>query len=290
MVLTRLKKVVQRIKDLLYLMDNPHISREESKRSTLIFLLYLIVILSLFPLTSGVIEQVSYKLNGYIFFYSLFYIPLLGAIIFRHKISSNTITFLIILSAYLLGTYFLISEAFYGASILLYLGIVIITSYFLGFKIGMLSLAICIISMVVAGHSFIDGILIMDYRILNSYKHWVTWASIIILFSIISMLISVSLLLIQRKIISSLNYAEKKTTELNMLNDELTNLKKGLEDIIETRTSELETKNKKLIESNTKLKELNMELERLNALFVGREFRIKELKEKVKELEKASRT
>ena len=100
------------------------------------------------------------------------------------------------------------------------------------------------------------------------------------------MLISVSLLLIQRKIISSLNYAEKKTTELNELNEELTHLKKDLENIIDSRTSELETKNKRLIESNTKLKELNMELERLNALFVGREFRIKELRDKIKTLEK----
>lgn len=51
----------------------------------------------------------------------------------------------------------------------------------------------------------------------------------------------------------------------------LQNHQMQLENIIKARTSELEEKNK--------------ELERLNKLFVGREFRIKELKERVKELE-----
>ena len=47
--------------------------------------------------------------------------------------------------------------------------------------------------------------------------------------------------------------------------------KEKLEVLVQERTAELEEKNK--------------ELERLNDIFIGREFRIKELNDKVKELE-----
>lgn len=61
-------------------------------------------------------------------------------------------------------------------------------------------------------------------------------------------------------------------TESKKTQKELDNYRKNLEELVKERTAELEEKNK--------------ELKRFNKLFVGREFRIKELKNKVKELEK----
>ena len=52
---------------------------------------------------------------------------------------------------------------------------------------------------------------------------------------------------------------------------ELKKYKTNLEDIVAERTKELEEKNKKLAE--------------FNKLFIGREFRIKELKDKIEKLE-----
>jgi PAS domain S-box-containing protein len=63
------------------------------------------------------------------------------------------------------------------------------------------------------------------------------------------------------------NITERKAVEV-----ELEKHREHLEDLVRERTKELEDK--------------NAELERYNKLFVGREFRIKELKEKVKELER----
>jgi PAS domain S-box-containing protein len=60
-------------------------------------------------------------------------------------------------------------------------------------------------------------------------------------------------------------------TEQKKTEEELENYRKNLEDLVKERTHDLEEKNK--------------ELEKYNQLFVGREFRIKELKERVKELE-----
>jgi len=60
--------------------------------------------------------------------------------------------------------------------------------------------------------------------------------------------------------------------ERRKVEDELEKHREHLEELVKERTVELEKK--------------NVELERFNKLFIGREFRIKELRDKVKELEK----
>jgi len=60
--------------------------------------------------------------------------------------------------------------------------------------------------------------------------------------------------------------------------EELSKYREHLEEIVKERTAELERANKDLAEKNA-------DLERMHQLFVGREFRIKELRDKVKELE-----
>ena len=61
-------------------------------------------------------------------------------------------------------------------------------------------------------------------------------------------------------------------SEIKKVETELEKHKENLEELVKERTQELQEK--------------NMELENFNKLFVGREFRIKELKDKIKDLEK----
>ncbi len=63
----------------------------------------------------------------------------------------------------------------------------------------------------------------------------------------------------------------RDVTERKQNEAELEKYKKHLEELVKVRTAELE--------------ERNVELERMNSAFVGREFRIKELRDRVKELE-----
>jgi methyl-accepting chemotaxis protein len=85
----------------------------------------------------------------------------------------------------------------------------------------------------------------------------------------------------------------ERTKELKKTSDELSEYKEHLENLVEKKTRELQEMNENLSqmneelnEKNTELESANDELENFNKLFVGREFRIKELKEKVSVLEK----
>jgi PAS domain S-box-containing protein len=75
---------------------------------------------------------------------------------------------------------------------------------------------------------------------------------------------------------TQIDITERKRVEeeIRKLNEELRRLNDELEERVKRRTAELEEKNK--------------ELSRMNKLFVGRELRMVELKEKIKELEKAA--
>lgn len=64
------------------------------------------------------------------------------------------------------------------------------------------------------------------------------------------------------------------TTESKQAEEELEKHREHLEELVKERTAEVEEK--------------NAELERMNKLFVGREFRIKELRDRIEELEKGA--
>ena len=74
-------------------------------------------------------------------------------------------------------------------------------------------------------------------------------------------------------------------TEREHAKDELEKHHEHLEELVEKRTAELEGKTVELEGKAAELVEKNAELERMNDVFVGREFRIKELRDRIKELE-----
>jgi methyl-accepting chemotaxis protein len=79
-----------------------------------------------------------------------------------------------------------------------------------------------------------------------------------------------------------INEKENSIMKLHQAQKELNKHRENLEQLIKKRTVQLEKKNKELLEKNK-------ELEHYNQLFIGRELRIKELKEKISNMEKSSR-
>lgn len=75
-------------------------------------------------------------------------------------------------------------------------------------------------------------------------------------------------------------------TKRKKMEKELLKAHEELEKRVKEKTAELKKTNEKLLENSKKLKKQLDELERINKIMVGRELRMKEMKEKIKELEK----
>ncbi len=131
------------------------------------------------------------------------------------------------------------------------------------------------------------------FELIKLYSEWfIIGLAFIIILSIILIMNRIANI----RLISYKGFLEQKVTErtaeLKASNLELKKHRNNLEAKVKKRTEEIETineelksSNEELIISNEKLNKANKELEEFNDLFIGREFRIKELRDKIKILE-----
>ena len=263
----------------------PLLSIEEDKKKTLNLILYITAGIGMISVVLSILEYIQYgfKISSFLFF--VLYSPILFAFIFKSKLEMNTISRLIIGSAYLVGVYIMKNEGFFGATLLIFIAISVYATLLLGIKEGIIVVLLSVLSIILAAFLFVNENLDIQSLILTSYKNYLTWLNITITFIMLALVLNVSIYRIQRKLVNSFKYSELKAIELSKTNEELNNLKNELESKVLERTNEIKANNEALMKSNSDLKIVNDELERLNQLFVGREFRIKELRDKVKELE-----
>lgn len=127
-------------------------------------------------------------------------------------------------------------------------------------------------------------------------RNYITWVDV-----------NASIVFDEKNKIKYVTISFNDTTKQKLAEEELTKHREHLEELVKERTSEAEEKTAKLEktqqsltllmkdvnksrnelnDSNEELEKKYIELERYNSLFAEREFRIKELRDKVKELEK----
>ena len=263
----------------------PLLSIEEDKKKTLNLILYITAGIGMISVVLSIFEYMQYGFKISSFLFLVLFSPILVAFIFKSKLEINTISSLIIGSAYLIGVYVMKNEGFFGASLLIFIAISVYTTLLLGIKEGILVVFLSVLSIFLAALLFVNENLDVQTVILTSYKNYISWLNMTVTFIMLALVLNVSIYRIQRKLVNSFKYSELKAIELSKTNEELNNLKNELESKVLERTNEIKTNNEALVKSNSDLKIVNDELERLNRLFVGREFRIKELRDKVKELE-----
>ena len=254
------------------LVDDPEISIEEDKLQTINLVLYITNILGIIAVGGAIIESIMFGFLEVGLLYVVFFSPFLFAMAFRKQLSIKTISILIISSGYLIAAYIMMLEGFFGASLIVFLTVVIFATFLLGLKEGIITLSICLLSIFVASFLFIGDVLEVHPAILSSHKKWITWVNVFLTFLLLSTVLALSISRIHKKLQKALELSQNKTDQLSRSNEELSQIKKHLEELVKERTNELAIK--------------NIELERFNKLFVDREFRIKELRDKLKEFAK----
>jgi hypothetical protein len=265
--------------------DNPLMSFEEDKEKLLGLILFLMNILAVPSIIAAVLEYALFEKSFAGLMYIVFFFPIIIALLFRKKISYKHVVYLIIFSAYMIGTLIIYNEGFFGSAIPIYITMVALCTLLLGFREGIILLAVCFATLIVASILFSTNLLHISNEIKESSTKIISWIAVIVSFPYLGGIIAFIIARINKKLIANLNYNKNQANLLEAANNELLSIKNNLEELVKKRTSEIEEKTNLLLESNNILKQKNQEMENYNRLFVGREFRIKELKDKIKELE-----
>lgn len=280
------------MKKFLNITSNPNETLQDVRIQLLHWIIIVINILGIPVVTIGFIEALS--LNHFIaaYLYLICYSPILLVTIFRKKISFNLSAGMILLSVYIIGVFNLIIYGFSGASTPIFFTLLVLTTVFFDIKAGFRAVILCLLPMIIIGFLYIQNKLSLDITLQEINTFPISWLTASAVFVLLGILIITSFGLIQKKMLHSLKFSKQKAEELKKLNLQLNedilekkkieiklrNFQEHLEELVNERTKELNLANKELEERNIKLEEFN-------ELFVDREFRIKELKDKVKELE-----
>jgi len=274
------------IKNIFRFEDTPFTGIRQYKENLLKFILLFISTFAIPAMVFAVVEYLIFNKDTEGILYIVFFLPVIAASFFRKFLNYKTMVYLVALSGYLIGTLIILNEGFFGASYPIYLTIIAVVAILLGYRQAIGLLFICLATMVAASILFTRGILVVQDEIKNSSNSIISWIPILVSFPYLAGIITYVIVRTYNKMMFNIEVINKQAGRLTHSNKELLEIKNNLEQLVKKRTEELEEKAKALEETNLELTEKNKELENYNQLFVGREFRIKELKDKIKELEK----
>ncbi|HPE54801.1 MAG TPA: hypothetical protein P5514_05200 [Bacteroidales bacterium] len=263
---------------VLGLTYDPNTSIAEDKKKTVNLVIYFSNILGASALLLAAVESYQWGSLFEAFLYLLLFVPFLFSLLFINRLSSEVKSYVIIISGSIIATLVMYNEAIYGAAQLIYLTMVIMATFLLGIRHGLALLGISLLIIVSYSILFTNKMILINDNILTSYQDWISWIAALVTFIFLGVVLSVVFHRMNKKLEQSLDIAEKQSQEVRQSNRELETIKNNLEQLVKVRTVEIEQKNNELINNNE-------ELERFNILFVGREHRIKELRDRVKHLE-----
>ncbi len=233
-------------------------------------------------LTEALILDQLLAAFSYLFFFS----PILIALILRNKIHYKLSAALILFSTYFIAVFNLIIYGFSGAAIPIFLTFLVFTSVFFDLKKAFFAVLISLLPMGIVGYLFLNNTLSLDINLSELSSQPIAWFTSFSVLLFLGSLIVLTYGIIQKKMLHSLDFIKQQRNELKLLNLQLEKdilKRKKIEEELKNNQDNLET----IVKDRTKkLEERNKELEEYNDLFIGREFRIKELREEIKKLKK----
>jgi len=286
--------------------SNPNETINDVRKQLLFWILIVINILGIPIVIIALVEAFILNQTLIAISYLVFFSPILLITVFRKKIPFKISVAVILTGIWLIGVFNLIIYSFSGAALPIFFTFLVFTTVFINLRSAFFALFLSLLPMAVVGYLYLNNKLSLDISLTELSTQPIAWltASSVLLF--LGGLIVLSFGIIQKKMMTNLDFSKKQEEKLIILNLQLEEdvlkrkqvekkLKKyqdNLESIINERTKEIGAINEELKSSNEELNVVNQELteknknlEHFNELFVGREFRIKELRDKIEELE-----
>jgi len=269
------------------IIEESYFSKVELQRILIVLNVLGIPVLIIGVIQALVLNQ-FYTATSYLFFYS----PIFIVSIFRKKIAFKNVAYIILGFAYILAISNILVYGFGGAGIPILFTQLILVTIFFDVRVGLYTVLLGTLSLTIIALLFINDIISLGVSLDKITTSAGSWAAAIALVALLGSLIVISYGIIQKKMLQSIGFSKLQAEELKNINSqlkkdvdkrqqtekELRKAQGNLEEIVRKRTDELELKNEELEKRNN-------ELEKYNTLFVDREFRINELKEKIIKLE-----
>lgn len=261
-------------------------SFNEEKQRILNLILGIVITFGFVTISLTVIEYNKFVNSTLgLLYFSLYFIFII-IFILRNRISQTFTTVVLMMVSYLFGCQIMYNEGFFGGTLMIFVTIIALSTLLLGSRFGFFTLGLCVLANGIGAYLFSSQLLVVSEGIKESNTHILSWTVMVLIFIFMAILLILAIGQIQAKLHESLAYRREQSETLNKANSELTEIKKNLEQKVNERTQELELKNIELTKGNKELLEMNKQLEKFNDLFVGREFRIKELKNTIAKLQK----
>jgi MASE11 len=266
--------------------SNPNDSIEYVKKQLLFWILMLINILGIPASIIGAVEAVILEQYITAISYIIFFIPIFSVYLFRKKLSYYVIAKTVILFIYLLGVANIVIYGFSGAGIPIFLIMIFITAIFLDTKAGIITALTSIISMLIVGYLYVQNILSLHISLNEISTYPISWFTASAVLTLLGSLIIISLKIIQKKLLLSVQSSKQQADELSKLNIQLN------QDIIKRRCSEDKLKllqselEQKIKERTKELQDRVNDLELFSDASVDRELRIADLRIENKKMKK----
>lgn len=274
----------QQLNDYLEVEKHPIQTLRELELKVFSIVLTLINVVCIPLILIGFVEAIMLGQFHTGLLYIVLYLPILLITIFSQRIAHKLKIFIILFTFLIFAIHNMIVYAMSGVSIPVLLVLVMLSVVFLNFKYAILMLCLSFVSMIPIAVMFVTEKLTLSVGMASISKQTISWITAGSVLVFLGFLIISSYGIIKHMMLKFQIQMQNHSKELERLNKKLKN---DIEERIriENELNEYKINLEKKVDDRTfEIKKKNEELEKLNQLFVGREFRIKELKNKLAEM------
>lgn len=272
---------------ILNAITDPDQHIDELKKHLVSLLLVIINFFAIPVVIIGIIEAIILKQQNVAISHFVLFSPILIITLLRNKVSYRTTSVIVIFFIYFIGLYNLVIYGFSGGGIPILLTMMVLTVLFRGIKPGLIAVIICLLSIIIIGYLYIHNILYLAVPLQQISTYPISWITASTLLTLLGVLVVVSVGIIQKKMLYTVQYSIKQAKKLNDLNAsletdiekrkqvelELRNLKNDLEEKVKEQTKELQEKVDNLqhfydatIEREKRMEEMRIEIEELKEI------------------------
>ncbi|MBT3385737.1 MAG: response regulator [Prolixibacteraceae bacterium] len=207
--------------DFYKLSGNKNITITEIRRRLLTWMLFMLNLLIIPALIIAAIESFALKDSLSAIIYLIFTLPILLALIFKHKISYLFAVNICVSLGFIVAVFNTWHYGFNGASIPVYITTAVLATMFLGIRAGFIVLFCSLVPMIIVAYLMTNQITSPTSNMLEITKFPYSWLAAISTLLFLGTIVIFGYGVIQNNLLQSIKYVKKQANELQKANQKL---------------------------------------------------------------------